>query len=784
MNQCSSRILGVLLVLTLSRSADAQQVTQVFPANLTFRAVSILNDSNAMAVGDSASVLVTDVYHGRWWYLLKSPCSKSHTLRGVSYYRFGNAVVISDSGLIYSTSDKALNWKPSGTGIPVGMTYHPKANLHAITYTKQSGLIIVGDSGLILQSDNEAATWTRIASGTTHDITAISINDNGLGYFVGEHGLIGRTTDYGMTWPVVTDTIHNVCANSDFINFRAVAVDDSVGALAVGDSGGIACCQDGLWTAINAHSSFYYPPNDDSTWKAKLVTHSNYTGVSVLFRTITDSSLRHPEIVFAVAADNDFTLWFYLYWGRSNPTSHGNLVNIPQILGDADGGSDHSPVRAQAVATWKHPDLTSQIVMATPFASMRGDAAYNETLAQDKHTALSIPDDYLHTSFDSNGVGYATCISGVFLVSTNNGRSWDFAFADQGYNASEVLAIDDNTAIAVGEYGMSYQTYTAGSSWDTVRIDGGNERLHGIASPADSIFLVCGDFGTILRSTDDAQNWKPVATTSTSYLQEMAFSSRQIGVAVGSNGTILRTTDQGSTWKEINNILSGTTTSYRSVAAFPSGKYFATTDSSGLFRSIDNGLSWSPDKFVPNSMGVCFYNEKVGVVAESTWSSRLVPDTIRFAFTRDGFSSKPLEFNVPIINDNRVALHFLDSSTFMCYGSFGYIVKVDVSNGSLTVTDASQQTATRRFASPSSLQAYPNPSATHATTVEYDIAESGRTTIELWNAMGEKLQTLFDGADERGHHVRKLSIGERLRGSCFVKVVSGSESHVLPLIME
>jgi hypothetical protein len=172
-----------------------------------------------------------------------------------------------------------------------------------------------------------------------------------------------------------------------------------------------------------------------------------------------------------------------------------------------------------------------------------------------------------------------------------------------------------------------------------------------------------------------------------------------------------------------------------------------------------------------------FYNDHIGVIAENAWSSAIVDDTMRFAFTRDGFATQPIEWTMPIVSNNRMVFHFLDSNTFACLGSDGFVVKVDMTSGGARVTEL-----TSPHTSP--IQAFPNPSATHSTTIEYDLDQSGATTIELWNTLGEKVQTLFEGNEMVGHHSQQLKINPELHGSFFVKVLSGTEMETLPLSVE
>jgi hypothetical protein len=150
---------------------------------------------------------------------------------------------------------------------------------------------------------------------------------------------------------------------------------------------------------------------------------------------------------------------------------------------------------------------------------------------------------------------------------------------------------------------------------------------------------------------------------------------------------------------------------------------------------------------------------------------------MKFAFTRDGFATQPIEWTMPIVSNNRMVFHFLDSNTFVCLGSDGFVVKVDMSQRGAKVTQLSSPQT-------SPIQAFPNPSNTHSITIEYDLDNSGVATIELWNILGERVQTLFSGNETIGHHSQQLKINPGLHGSLFVKLFSGVETKTLPISVE
>ena len=158
-----------------------------------------------------------------------------------------------------------------------------------------------------------------------------------------------------------------------------------------------------------------------------------------------------------------------------------------------------------------------------------------------------------------------------------------------------------------------------------------------------------------------------------------------------------------------------------------------------------------------------FYNEKIGVIATRGWASELVNDTMSFAFTRDGFATPPLEFTIPMVNNNRMVFHFLDSDSFLCLGSDGFVVKVDMSQGGSSVM---------RVTDPDlDFQIYPNP-ATDEIHVKYSTNSAGTVAIELWDEAGKKTKSLSSSIELAGTHSHSFPLPKDLHGTFFLHLTS------------
>ena len=748
---------SALLTLCFVVTATAQRITRISPTNINMRGICLADYSHSMAVGDSAYIYISrDTGMLRSWYPLQPPCSRSHTLYGVSYYDTLHAAMVGDAGLIFTTSDAGSSWQQTASGMT-------SQTLRGIVHTVDGGLTVVGDSGIILRSMDGGSTWSNIASSRTYNINSIAINATGFGVIVGEHSFIGTTTDFGATWPTFTDTMTDGLAKNSFFTFRSVAVSEVDSACAVGDSGAIV-------RTVNGNRWFW------SGFRNGKFTGADSAKFYRWFSVVNRSSLRTvaytglpPNRLWYIAGDANLQINY-------GETNHFGM-STASFRGDADGGTDTAAAVLNCQAVWR--GNPHQVIQSGGPSKALGTV--NDT--NSSASGFIQPEmlgfgNFLFSSIGKDGYGFATGVGGSFGRTTDNGFTWRDKAAnvfDLSYYATEIYTFDSNNAFAAGWSGNIYRTTDGGVHWVSTNIDPNMERMHSIAHPADEVFVMCGDFGTILRSVDNAVTWTPSNTTTPEYLESVAFSTQEIGVAVGTNGEILRTVDQGVTWSDVNNSNSGTTTSYRQLAAFPSGMYYATTDNSGLFRSADQGLSWGAVPNAPSTMGMCFYNEKIGVIAESAWSSRIVADTMRFAFTRDGFATKPIQFNIPIYSNHRMAFHFLDSNTFLCFGSGGFVVKVEMSP-----TDGVQATVMSRG---SDFQVYPNPSSGEL-HISYATKSVGVVTIELWNAAAKKIETMSNGVEQARDHSRSFTLPKDLHGAYFVRLTRDGGTSEQGIVME
>src|SRR5262245_44504028 len=158
--------------------------------------------------------------------------------------------------------------------------------------------------------------------------------------------------------------------------------------------------------------------------------------------------------------------------------------------------------------------------------------------------------------------------SALVLRTDDGGKTWTQQRTplSEEKHLFKVHAIDAQTAWAVGDWGTMISTKDGGASWQDRSL--GVTPVKTDASPGrttttitDDIILydvsftdrehgfACGEFGTLLATTDGGATWWQRRTPTEKTLFGVHFVSPERGWVVGIDGLVLRTDDGGRTWE-------------------------------------------------------------------------------------------------------------------------------------------------------------------------------------------------------------------------------------------
>ncbi len=707
-------------LLFCSRPVFGQQVTELAPLEASFRGVGVSPGGNLLLAGDSGLVEIYDTING-WNYGF---FPKTITWHAALCQTDEDFAIAGSNGYVFCSTDEGKNW--------YGFT-GTTATIRGLATNSGTDLFAVGDSGIILKSTNFGQSWSRLTSPVAKQLNAIAFGPSGkYGVAVGNDSAILVSTDSGASWntevmPYDLSRLGNSFAGCDF---SAVTISPG---------------EDSVWVGLERPvlPLLLVNGNADPRQQFTTIPHSGpLTGLTYL-------DIDTAFYLMASAPDD----FIYI-------VDRGGMLkrdSLPYTL-DADGNIDLAPMRFRSLGVAGSGTQTNLIlagdlleVVSASFDGMGGASLQLINVPWHGYTA-----DYLDADIKTSGEGYIVGAGGVIDRTDNNGL--DRTYSDlANVTINTVWCPDAKTAVVCGWDGLILRTADSGATWQTIP-SGTQERLHGIAFPTPNSGVIVGDFGTILRTTDTGNSWSPIANPVTTYLRTVAFSDDHTGIAAGDSGAVLRTTDTGLTWQPVNNILSGTNVSIRRVQGFPGGVFLAQAGSN-ILRSTDSGLDWSVLASPGDTIAMSFFNSQVGLIGSRTTSSALVPDTVSMAYTTNGGTSWT-PFVVPIWNDNRLVIYWLDDHTAILNGTVGNVVEVQFAASGVTITPIVSQTG---------LSVYPNP-ASGEFRIDYTTKLSGPVQIELWDESGKRVEQLFRGEEGAGSHEQSFSIPQELHGAFFIRL--------------
>ena len=142
----------------------------------------------------------------------------------------------------------------------------------------------------------------------------------------------------------------------------------------------------------------------------------------------------------------------------------------------------------------------------------------------------------------------------TIIHSGDGGRIWELQFTDPEAEAPFLDLWFENAdhGLALGAYGLAYETFDAGMSWESRDLAPEGPHLYSISeSPAGSLY-VAGEFGTLLRSGDRGDSWTELASPyAGTFFGTLALSDESI-LVFGLRGNLYRSEDVGATWNRID----------------------------------------------------------------------------------------------------------------------------------------------------------------------------------------------------------------------------------------
>ncbi len=191
-------------------------------------------------------------------------------------------------------------------------------------------------------------------------------------------------------------------------------------------------------------------------------------------------------------------------------------------------------------------------------------------------------DDLNAFAFEDASTGYLAADDGAVLKTTDAGLTWSI-LSTGGSAENQGIDWQAGTVIVCGEAGSLYRSTDGGASWT---YEGGSafvDLQDRAFSPAGQDIAV-GDGGTVLANASTLYTDAPGFD-----LEAVAFAASGEAYAAGKNGRVLRSTDAGLSWTA----MTGVGFDVEDLWLETADRFYACGDGGSIHRTDDGGTSWS-----------------------------------------------------------------------------------------------------------------------------------------------------------------------------------------------
>jgi len=179
----------------------------------------------------------------------------------------------------------------------------------------------------------------------------------------------------------------------------------------------------------------------------------------------------------------------------------------------------------------------------------------------------------------------------VIIHSEDCGKSWSLQnFAPEKETPLfDVWFENADHGLAVGAYGLFYETHDGGKTWEERPVDKEERHWYAITEAPDGVLYVAAEFGTVFRSMDKGKTWEEMATPyKGTFFGDLALKDGSV-LVFGLRGHLFISTDRGETWTPIQ---TGTTASLQTGIQMKDGTIVIAGLSGTLLIRKDNAKSF------------------------------------------------------------------------------------------------------------------------------------------------------------------------------------------------
>lgn len=492
--------------------------------------------------------------------------SYSAAATSVQYGSGGTSYAAGADGLLLESSNSGSgNWQQLASGF-VG-------TIEALNFVNDQTGVVLNKSGGLYAISSGSSGWSQVISGT---VLSMSINGSGGGYALSTAQGLFQTTTNGQSW-TGPESFPSVTSGTNVTlpgGMSSVSAPDASGGFYIGTGTGVV---------------YYMQNNGDGTYALTALSGSGLAATA-----ITRIMLSGSNLVYVLNASGN------LYsTSATSTTGSYTAVNLSGITGGVSDVSVDPSGSGNALAAGKNGLIYRFSISGGSISSP---------------VSGTINPVGLNTISSNGSAYYAAGVDG--RVYSGNGTSWVLQSTDNRMVLNDVAA-SSTTVSAISTKGLSgaYGIYSTNSGGSWTPSVGLGVNLSTIRATSGGTYCASGAGGIVYTSNATGGSWSPVASSTGSTINKIAFGSSTSGIGVGASGVIISTSTSGSTWATVSNteskalsasvMIPGSTTGY---AVGAGGVVVSSNNSGSTWNELNSGTTSDLD-------AVSFLTPQVGVVA-------------------------------------------------------------------------------------------------------------------------------------------------------------------------
>ncbi len=685
-----------------------------------FNSIYTPDGSYVVAVGDAGKVFRSSNGGNTW---------ASYNVSSVNFksvFSVNNDVwIAADNGKIYKTLKMNSPLVPYDVGVA--------SSINSVYFINETTGFLCGDAGVVYKSVNGGVNWTSSNAGISNvKLNSISFKDALNGVTVGNNGKVYITSNGGTSWNSETvSTANNLLSARYFSDGIAVAGEYGTLMTKSGSS---------PWSYVN-------------------------TRVNTDIRGISGSGMNDIH----VCGGGGFI--------RNNKNNSPKFLNF-----------ESNPMMANLVDIFYYNSTTAYAVSSLNTAIIKttnGGTSWELTAGATRTTT------WVSKLTASSGIGNNLCMhpkdrdamfvvyGSTVYVSRNRAETWtSIATITGGGQAHSfyVSPVDTNIwMVAItGSPDKVKRSTNYGSTWtDIVSLNFSN---YGQPLEMDqnnpSTFYFAPDNGGFWKSTDNGATFSEISGNypfrSPCDIIVMWDSSNVIfvgdGVTGSGNAIIFKSTNGGVNWTNMYTVASSETPALCNSVFDQSVAYSTEWGGSGYYKTTNYGVNWALTGTTGSSgWGTDLCHEDPALVLKGTYGSPT------YLTTNSGTSFVSTSLGggcgAGIIVPERGYL-----VAMQCSGLFKMNISYTV------ITDINLNSSNSVI--PESFNLYhnfPNP-FNPATSIKFDIPNSGNVSLKVYDQLGNEINSLVDGFKNAGTYSISFNASELPSGVYFYKLTSGNYS--------